>query len=172
MAITTISPAEARRAIEDGALLVDIRGTDEHAREWIPGAVNVPLDKIGTLSCDGRPVIFHCRSGMRTAAGAAELECAAGAAPCYILEGGLQAWHAADQPVAVDRHRPLEVMRQGQLAAGGLVVAGVALGAFVAPGFYLLSAFVGAGLMTAGATGWCGMAKLLAAMPWNRRAAA
>jgi len=66
----------------------------------------------------------------------------------------------------------LEVMRQVQLAAGGLVVAGVALGAFVAPGFYLLSAFVGAGLMTAGATGWCGMAKLLAAMPWNRRAAA
>lgn len=172
MAITMISPTEARRAMADGALLVDIRGADEHARERIPGAVNVPLDKIDTLSREGRPLIFHCRSGMRTSAGAAALEDAADGAPCYILEGGLQAWRAAEQPVTLDRGRPLEIMRQVQLVAGGLILAGVALGAFVAPGFYALSAFVGAGLMTAGATGWCGMARLLAVMPWNRRAAA
>jgi hypothetical protein len=52
-----------------------------------------------------------------------------------------------------------------------LVLAGVLLGLFVAPGFFGLSAFVGAGLMFAGATGWCGMANLLRMMPWNRRAA-
>ncbi len=162
MAITMISPTEARRAMADGALLVDIRGADEHARERIPD----------TLPHGGRPLIFHCRSGMRTAAGAAALEDAADGAPCYILEGGLQAWRAAEQPVTLDRRRPLEIMRQVQLVAGGLILAGVALGAFVAPGFYALPAFVGAGLMTAGATGWCGMARLLAVMPWNRRVAA
>jgi hypothetical protein len=38
----------------------------------------------------------------------------------------------------------------------------------IRPGFWGLSAFVGAGLFMAGATGFCGMARLLAVMPWNR----
>ena len=63
-------------------------------------------------------------------------------------------------------------MRQVQIAAGSLVLAGVLLGAFVAPGFYALSGFVGAGLLFAGVSGFCGMARLLAVMPWNRRAQA
>ena len=62
-------------------------------------------------------------------------------------------------------------MRQVQITAGGLVLMGVLLGTFVAPGFFSLSAFVGAGLMFAGMTGWCGMANLLRVMPWNRRTA-
>ncbi|HBT4793321.1 TPA: DUF2892 domain-containing protein, partial [Klebsiella quasipneumoniae subsp. similipneumoniae] len=36
-------------------------------------------------------------------------------------------------------------------------------------GFFLLSGAVGAGLTFAGVTGFCGMARLLAIMPWNRR---
>ena len=63
-------------------------------------------------------------------------------------------------------------MRQVQITAGALVLAGVLLGWLVAPGFFGLSAFVGVGLMFAGTTGWCGMANLLRVMPWNRRAAA
>jgi hypothetical protein len=59
-----------------------------------------------------------------------------------------------------------------QIAAGSLVLLGVVLGQVIAPGFYALSAFVGAGLTFAGITGWCGMAKLLALMPWNRQSAA
>jgi predicted branched-subunit amino acid permease len=59
-------------------------------------------------------------------------------------------------------------MRQVQIAAGSLVVIGVLLGALVHPGFYALSAFVGAGLVFAGVSGFCGMARLLVLMPWNR----
>ena len=59
-------------------------------------------------------------------------------------------------------------MRQVQIVAGSLVVLGVVLGLLVAPSFFALSAYVGAGLVFAGSTGWCGMAKLLAVMPWNR----
>lgn len=62
----------------------------------------------------------------------------------------------------------MPVMRQVQIAAGSLVVLGLALGWWVWPGFLGLSAFVGCGLIFAGATGWCGMARLLGAMPWNR----
>jgi hypothetical protein len=59
-------------------------------------------------------------------------------------------------------------MRQVQIAAGSLVLLGLALAAFVSPAWAALSAFIGAGLLFAGISGWCGMARLLALMPWNR----
>jgi rhodanese-related sulfurtransferase len=153
-----------------GARLVDVRGADEHARSRIPGAINVPLDEIGRQPLPEGPLIFHCKSGMRTAANAGRLGEAAGGS-AYVLTGGIDGWHAAGLPVAIDRGKPLEIMRQVQLVAGVLVLTGVVLGLLVAPGFFGLSAFVGAGLTFAGATGWCGMAKLLSVMPWNRAAA-
>ena len=63
-------------------------------------------------------------------------------------------------------------MRQVQIAAGSLVLLGVLLGFLWRPEFYALSGFIGAGLLFAGITGWCGMAKLLVVMPWNRQGAA
>ncbi len=59
-------------------------------------------------------------------------------------------------------------MRQVQITAGSLVVGGILLGLFVDQWFLGLSLFVGSGLIFAGVSGWCGMAKLLAVMPWNR----
>jgi rhodanese-related sulfurtransferase len=172
MTLATLSPAEVRAAIKGGAMLVDIRGADEHARERIPGAVNVPLERLCDLACDGRPVVFHCKSGMRTAGNTAQLGAATGGAPAYILEGGIDGWRKAGQPTLADRSQSLEIMRQVQITAGALVLIGVLFGLFVAPGFFGLSAFVGAGLVFAGVSGWCGMANLLRIMPWNRRTAA
>ena len=71
-------------------------------------------------------------------------------------------------PTQLDRSQPIEIMRQVQIVAGSLVLIGVILGYFVTPAFYALPAFVGAGLLFAGISGFCGMAKLLAIMPWNR----
>jgi hypothetical protein len=48
------------------------------------------------------------------------------------------------------------------------VLLGLILGTWVAPGWIALSWFVGAGLVFAGVSGFCGMARLLAVMPWNR----
>ena len=172
MTLPMLSPADARGAIGAGARLVDIRGADEYARERIPGALNLPLDRIGDLTRDERPVVFHCRSGMRTAANAAQLADAARGAPAYLLQGGIDAWRGAGHPTVTDRTQPMEIMRQAQITAGALVLLGVLLGLFVAPGFFGMSAFVGAGLVFAGTTGWGGMAKLLRIMPWNRHATA
>jgi hypothetical protein len=55
-----------------------------------------------------------------------------------------------------------------RIAAGALVVLGVALGWRVHPAFLGLSALVGAGLVFAGVTDTCGMGLMLARMPWNR----
>jgi rhodanese-related sulfurtransferase len=90
----------------------------------------------------------------------------------YVLEGGIDAWRKAGLPVAVDRSQPIPTMRQVQIVAGSLVILGVVLGATVAPAFYAVSGFVGAGLVFAGVTGICGMERVLARMPWNRPAAA
>lgn len=173
MSLHPLTPEDARLRVARGARLIDIRERDEHARERIAGALNVPVSALPARldEAAGGEVIFHCRSGMRTTAQAGALAGAAGAA-AYMLEGGLDAWKRAGLPVEKDARAPLEIMRQVQMTAGGLVLLGVGLGLAADPAFYGLSAFVGAGLVVAGATGWCGMAKLLAAMPWNRRAAA
>ncbi len=60
-------------------------------------------------------------------------------------------------------------MRQLQIAAGSLILLGAGLGFLLMPFFYSLSAFVGAGLLFAGVTSFCGMARLLALTPWSRR---
>lgn len=56
------------------------------------------------------------------------------------------------------------LMRQVQIAAGALVLLGVILTQDTAPAWIALSAFVGAGLVFAGLSGFCGMVL----MPWNR----
>ncbi|EKS42114.1 rhodanese-like domain-containing protein [Afipia broomeae] len=170
---THLDPQEALRLINEGALLIDVREPDEHARERIPDAKLVPLSRLTTPldRNEAQQLIFHCRSGSRTGAAADKLAAAAGG-EAYILRGGLDAWQAAGLPVLRDPRRPIEMMRQVQIAAGGLVVLGVGLGALLHPGFYALSGFVGAGLVFAGTTGTCGMARMLALAPWNRMARA
>lgn len=170
MTITPISPHQADALRTRGAVLVDIREPDEHAREHIPGAVLWPISQSGQrLPTGATALVFHCRSGARTQANAVRLAAAAGA-EAYVLEGGIEAWRRAGLPVQVDRHQPIELMRQVQIAAGSLVLAGVLVAAMLSPWGLLVSGFVGAGLVFAGVSGFCGMARLLAWMPWNRRA--
>lgn len=171
-ALKTISPERAAELMHQGAVLIDIREADEHARERIPGARHHALSRIDadTPVREGDEVlVFHCRSGARTVGNATRLAGAAPACDTYSLEGGLDAWKKAGLPVTLDRRQPIDIMRQVQIGAGGLVLLGVVLGGLVAPGFYALSGIVGAGLLFAGTTGFCGMARVLAMMPWNRR---
>src|SRR5690606_7006563 len=128
MTLVTLSPSATCRAIAAGARLTDIRGADEYARERNPGAEKLPPDVIGQSACDGRRDISHCKSGMRAAGNAAQLAAAAGEVRAYILEGGIDAWRGEGQATLADRSQPLEIMRQVQISAGGLVLAGVLLG--------------------------------------------
>ena len=172
MSLPIIDVARARALIDQGAILVDIREADEHARERVPGARHNPLSRLSRVEAPaGAAVIFHCRSGARTAANATQLADAAGC-DAYLLEGGIDAWKRAGLPLATPPvKQPIEIMRQVQITAGSLVLLGVILGFAVSPKFFALSGFIGAGLTFAGISGWCGMAKVLALMPWNRAAA-
>jgi rhodanese-related sulfurtransferase len=171
MPIKTISAAEAHRLINAGASLIDIRSPDEHARERIAGALNIPLERLSPGQAPGDVLIFHCRSGMRTGQAAGQLSQAAGDRDCYIMEGGISGWGNAGLPTERVRGAPIEMQRQVMITAGTLVLIGAILSIMVAPAWIALAVFVGAGLTFAGATGFCGMAHLLALMPWNRRPA-
>jgi rhodanese-related sulfurtransferase len=173
MSLSNLPSVDARTVqawLEKGeALLIDVREPDEHARERIVGARLVPLSRFEPRSLAGergKTLVFHCNSGNRTAQAAELLRMNDGQA--YQLEGGLQAWKRAGLPVIADRTAPLPIMRQVQIVAGSLVLLGIVLALLVSPWFMALSAFVGAGLIVAGVTGFCGMANLLRHMPWNR----
>lgn len=175
MTLPTVTPARAAEMLRSGeAMLVDIREADERARAHIPGSAHLPLSRLEEAELavqQGQQVIFHCASGRRTKENAARLQARATECQAYIVEGGIAALRGAGVPVVENRAAPLPLMRQVQIAAGLLVLAGVLLGAYVAPVFYGLAGFVGAGLMFAGVTGFCPMANMLLLMPWNSRAA-
>ena len=170
MDIQKINVQQAAQLIENGAVLIDIRSDDEYARKHISGAKCIPC---GEMTADKLPkdkaIIFSCLSGMRTQSNAQTLsECGCDCSSVYILDGGLKAWEAAGLPVSGNGKSTLDIMRQVQIGAGSLILLGVLLGFFVHQGFFLLSGFVGAGLLFAGLTGFCGLAILLAQMPWNK----
>lgn len=170
MTSKVITPQAAQALLAQGAVLVDVRGADEYAREHIAVAQHVPMELLssqGMPSNDANALIFHCRSGNRTLINAQALS---NCATCevYILDGGLDAWKKAGLPVLKDAKQPLELQRQVQIGAGSMIVLGVVLGSTVAPAWYALSGFVGAGLIMAGVTGFCGLARVLMKMPWNK----
>jgi rhodanese-related sulfurtransferase len=175
--MTSLTPIDAKslaaRLKSGEVALIDIREADEYAREHIADAVSLPLSRLeaGHVALDaGKDVVFHCRSGMRTSSNcdrlAARVEGAA-----FTLDGGLDSWKRAGLPVVADAKAPLEMNRQVQITVGALIVAGALLTIFVNRIFIVAPAIFGAGLLFAGATGWCGMAHMLALAPWNRRRA-
>ncbi len=169
--LSPVDPLEVMRRLEQGgAILIDVREPSEHARERIPGARLVPLSVIDRQNFDSdreKVAVFHCRTGNRTAANADRL-LATGFREMYALAGGLEAWKAAGLPTYIDRRAPIELFRQVQIAAGSLTLLGLALAWVISPWFAALSALVGGGLVFAGVTGTCGLARVLSLMPWNR----
>jgi len=173
----TIAPAELQKllAAQPGLPVLDVRTPAEYAEVHVPQARNVPLDKLSPKAlCDseqlpkGQPVYLLCRSGGR-ATRAAEKFAREGFDQGVVVEGGTLAWIEAGLPVTRGAARVISLERQVRIAAGSLVLTGVLLAYFVHPGFIALSAFVGAGLVFAGVTDWCGMGLLLAKMPWNQK---
>jgi rhodanese-related sulfurtransferase len=169
--MTTIAPRELadRRAAGERIELIDVRTPVEFAEVHIDFARNVPLDQLRPDSVSGGhdgPIYLICRTGGRGRQACEKLEAAG--LNAVNVEGGTTAWEAAGLPVIRSGATVMSLERQVRIGAGSLVVVGVALGALVHPAFYALAGFVGVGLVFAGVTDWCGMAMVLAKMPWNR----
>jgi rhodanese-related sulfurtransferase len=166
-----IDAKTAREWMTDGkAVLIDVREPDEYIKEHVPEAHLVPLSGFNAADFPkehDKVAIFHCHSGGRTEASAAQI-LQSGFREVYQLEGGIQGWRAAGLHVNENAKAPISIMRQVQITAGSLVVVGILLAVLVNPWFMILSAFVGVGLAQAGMTGTCAMASILKHMPWNK----
>jgi rhodanese-related sulfurtransferase len=104
-------PRDARRAVEGGALLLDIRSETQRREDGVvPGVPWFPrnvlewrLDPdseaaVPELADPARPVILMCNEGYASSLAAATLQ-ELGFAGATDLDGGFQAWRAAGLPV-------------------------------------------------------------------------
>ncbi len=149
---------------------INVCTPQEYQEGHIEGVTNMPLDSLSTRVDelkDKQTIYIHCRSGNRGEKAIAELQSLGVAATLVNVTGGIMAWHEAGHPTRKLTNR-LPLMRQVFIAAGLLVLSSVGLSVLVAQAWVGLAAFVGAGLVFAGVTGWCGMSKVLAVMPWNK----
>ena len=149
--------------------LIDVRTPAEYGSIHANGAVNHPMESLDIEKIPfskEQEIHLICQSGGRSMKVSQKLE-AAGFTNIVNIEGGTSAWYEAGLPV-VEGKKVMSLERQVRIAAGSLVVIGVAVGQFVHPGGCALSAFIGAGLVFAGVTDTCGMGMMIAKMPWNR----
>jgi rhodanese-related sulfurtransferase len=154
--------------------VIDVREFSEFHTERIADAQLMPLSNFEKHADEidhAKPVYLMCRSGNR-AKQAAERLAAKGFTDIHVIKGGMGAWSEANLPIIKGESTVWSLERQVRFTAGTIVLVGILLGTFVSPYLYLISAFIGAGLMFSAATDTCAMGMMLARMPWNKGPAA
>ena len=172
----SISPRELHLLLVEGSApeILDVRTPAEYAAEHIPGARLIPLDELDISaflkqrSPGNKPLYVLCQSGGR-AGRAIRMFQRAGFDGCVLVEGGIQAWIDGGLPVNRGESKVLPLMRQVQITVGLVSAIGAALAVTVNPLFALVPLVTGFGLFIAGLTGFCGLALVLAKMPWNNK---
>lgn len=175
MAIRTVDAKTLKCWMESGeAVVVDVREPAEHAAEKIQGTTLLPLTLLNKAllpEINGKKLVIHCHSGKRGANACTQLLAEDPDMEVYNLEGGITAWGAAGQPIISSGNFFLPLDQQVHLVIGLGVLTASLLAYFVNPLFFLLTGLFGTGLVFAGLTGFCGLAIVMAKMPWNRQLA-
>lgn len=175
MTIETISVTKlAELHQQDAVEMIDVRTPAEFRQLHADFARNVPLDSLdpkhemqSRTAADDQPLYIVCQMGGRSMK-ACEQFVAAGFTNVVNVEGGTAAWNKAGLPV-VRGKKSMSLERQVRICAGLITLAG-SVAAIATNNVYFagIPAFIGAGLAFAGITDTCGMAMVLAKMPWNR----
>ncbi|MFJ6378459.1 rhodanese-like domain-containing protein [Kitasatospora sp. NPDC092039] len=153
--------------------LIDVRSPGEYAAGHIPGALNVPLDRLDRALAALREaagqgeVAVVCAAGPRAENACRQL--ADAGVPTLTLTGGTNAWAGAGRPLdrAAGARRVWALDRQVRVVAGSLVLAGVLID-LALPGARWVSAAVGGGLAFSALTNTCAMGSVLSRLPFNR----
>lgn len=172
MSLKLIDASTLNHWLKNGeAVLLDVREPAEFHAEHIEGATLVPLGKVcaGALpALGGRKLVIHCRKGGRGGSACQKLLSEQPDLDIYNLDGGIEAWANAGFSVARGTRKVLPLDRQVQLTIGLLLLAITSAAYWVNPQLILLAGLIGAGLTVAGLTGFCGLARVIARMPWNQ----
>lgn len=148
--------------------LIDVREPAEFSSTHIAGAKLIPLGKItkSALPKTENKVVIYCQKGMRGQSACSKLNDSE--AQIFNLEGGIVAWQEAGYQTISGDKKVFPLDRQVQLTIGGSVFIGSVLTALVNAQFVWIPMFFGAGLIFAGASGTCALAKVIAKAPWNQ----
>jgi rhodanese-related sulfurtransferase len=172
---TGISPQELAELQSAGKLfeLIDVRTPAEFGEVHVPFARNVPLDRLDPSELRERQrhtpeatVYVICRLGSRGAEACAKLRSAG--VDAVNVAGGTLAWDAAGLPVVRGGRKVIPLDGQVRIAIGLIVLVSSLLAAVFHPYWIALAAFMGAGLIFSGISGFCGLARILGRMPWNQ----
>lgn len=169
----TLTAGELKTWLSTGAdvTILDVRSGAEFESLHIKGSYNVPLPLLAEHAEDfaqrlRTKVVLVCQSGVRASEARKNLA-TVGFEDAHVLVGGVPGFRQADGPT-VEGSKRWDLERQVRMAAGSLVIAGLAGGKFLSPRIRTLTGVVGAGLTFSAATNTCAMGKALAVMPWNR----
>ena len=171
--IHDITPEAAHAILEnEKAILIDVREPAEHRAEKIPHSQNIPLSKIHPSLFkeqieSNTKLIFHCKSGRRSMEACKKIS-KNSQADTYNIIGGIENWSKSGFEEEKSKTSVLPLDRQVQLVISTMILIGLVIYYFVTPWGLLLPLMAGLGLANAALTGWCGMAKLMAVMPWNQ----
>jgi rhodanese-related sulfurtransferase len=174
MSIPTISPEQLAELCNQRPQinLIDVRTPAEYRALHLEAARNVPLEILDPAALirefavsDSDPLYVICASGSRGRQ-ACERLVQAGINNVLNIEGGTTACVKAGLPVLRGKSS-VSLERQVRMTAGSIVLVGTLLG-LLHPAFLVVPGFIGAGLLFSGITDTCGMAMMLARMPWNR----
>jgi len=171
MTIAHISPEHLKSLLDKHqAILIDVRNPAEYREEKIDCAINIPLESVNSevlQPFSDKKIVFQCQAGRRSQEACARLHSIS--ANIASLEDGIEGWKKAGFPTQNQTgSSAIPLMRQVQLTIGIMVLTGTILGIFVHSWFLALPLIMGAGLANAGLTGWCGLARFIELMPWNR----
>lgn len=169
--LRTIAPTDLDRLLtqHDDVRVLDVRTHGEFETAHIAGSYNLPLGDLPTVVDELRDVtdrvVVVCQSGTR-AGQACEVLRDAGMSDVELLAGGMAAWQDAGLPVR-QIHERWAMERQVRLTAGSVVATAV-LASRWRPGARYLAGAIGAGLVFSAVSNTCGMAAVLARLPYNR----
>lgn len=166
-----VSPEVADKLVqEDKGMHIDIRSVSEALNEEIPGSVFLPFDlvsakRLKTLGIENKAPILICGSGIRAKQAGESLS--REMENVTVLDGGIENWKKAGLPVSKG-HGAMPIERQVLVGAGSMILLFTILGLTVSPYIFALTIMMTCGMIFAGVTGACGMARILVMMPWNK----
>lgn len=149
------------------SIVLDVREEDEYRYESIQKTVNFPLSQLEQEMRKlprNQEIYVLCQTGIRSAQAAEQLR-RAGFKRIREVRGGIESWKSEGYSVLRGKGT-IPIIRQVQIVTGSLALVG---GIFSR--LHWLAALIGAGLLFAGISGNCGLALLLARMPWNKNSA-
>lgn len=171
--IRNIDPATAKKWLENNeACIIDVREPYENKERSIKNSILVPLNSIDQEKIPeefkNKKIIIHCQKGGRATKACEKILSQNPNFDLYNLEGGIINWVNCGNEVECKSINKMSIERQVRLSIGTIIFIGSIFTVFIDEKFIFIPTFFGFALAFTAIINWCGMAKFLALMPWNK----